>query len=49
MRCAEHLLRAAGLCALENVEVNRALIKDAAFAESLGKSAAEIRGGLAQP
>jgi len=49
VRCAEHLLRAAGLCALENVSVNRGLIKDAAFAEGLGKAEAELRAGLGQP
>lgn len=43
MACAAHLLRAAGLCALENVEVNAALMKDAAAAEGLRARARELR------
>ncbi len=43
VNCAEHLLRAAGLCALENVDINAASMKDAALAAGLAKRAAEVR------
>jgi len=46
MGCALHLLRAAGLCALENVEVNAALLKDREAARVLREEAARARKGL---
>ncbi len=46
MNCAEHMLRAAALCALENVDVNVNSIKDSAIAGELGSEAALIRKRL---
>lgn len=46
MNCAEHLLRAAGLCALENVDVNVNSIKDPEVAGKLGSEAARLRRRL---
>jgi methenyltetrahydrofolate cyclohydrolase len=46
MSCAEHLLRAAGLCALENIEVNAALIKDSSAASALRCEAESVRKAL---
>lgn len=46
MNCAEHLLRAAGLCALENVDVNVRSIKNPEVADKLGSEAARLRQRL---
>ncbi|MDE2292596.1 MAG: glutamate formimidoyltransferase, partial [Elusimicrobia bacterium] len=40
MNCAAHLLRAAALCALENVEINAGSLKDAEAAKTLRAEAA---------
>jgi formiminotetrahydrofolate cyclodeaminase len=46
MNCAEHLLRSAVLCALENVEINVSLIKDEQAAGKLAQAAAKVRESL---
>jgi formiminotetrahydrofolate cyclodeaminase len=47
VNCAIHLIRAAGLCALENVEINAASLKDEAAAKRLRDAAARVRDDLA--
>jgi glutamate formiminotransferase len=46
MACAAHLLRAAALCALENVEINAGSLKDPKAAEELRKAAADVKRSL---
>ena len=46
MNCAEHLLRSAVLCALENVEINVGLIKDEQAAGRLAQAAGKVRDSL---
>lgn len=46
MNCAAHLLRSAGLCALENVEINLGLMKDEGTRNKLAAEAEALRGGL---
>lgn len=46
MDCAAHLLRAAVLCALENVSINISLMKDENEAGRLRGDVDEVRGGL---
>ena len=46
VNCAIHLIRAAGLCALENVEINAASLKDPAEAERLRAEADRVREEL---
>lgn len=48
MACAALLLRAGGLCALENVEVNAALMTDSGSARSLRDRALRARDALAE-
>ncbi|TBR21109.1 glutamate formimidoyltransferase [bacterium] len=48
MACAAHLLRAAALCALENVEINAGSLKDPAAAAALRKAAADVRRSLGE-
>lgn len=47
VNCAIHLIRAAGLCALENVEINAASLKDADAARRLRAAAERARRDLA--
>ena len=47
MTCAAHLLRAAGICALENVYINISLLKDQAAADRLEGEARAVRDSLA--
>jgi len=47
MRCAEHLLQAGILSALENVEINISLIKDEAVSGSLRTAADQLRSAVA--
>lgn len=44
--CAAHLLRAAALCALENVEINAASLKDPAAAARLRAESARVKDAL---
>ncbi|MFH2204752.1 MAG: cyclodeaminase/cyclohydrolase family protein [Elusimicrobiota bacterium] len=46
MSCAAHLLRAAALCALENVQINVDSIKDEGVAAGLAAAADEVRRAL---
>ncbi|PCI40647.1 MAG: hypothetical protein COB53_00545 [Elusimicrobia bacterium] len=46
VNCAIHLVRAAGLCALENVEINAASLKDEKEAKRLRDLAEDIRREL---
>jgi len=46
VNCAIHLVRAAGLCALENVEINAASLKDESAAERLRSAAERVRTEL---
>jgi len=46
VNCAVHLVRAAGLCALENVEINAASLKDEKAAQRLRGAAARVRTDL---
>lgn len=47
MNCAAHLLRAAALCALENVRINADSLKDAEAADRLREAAAAVEAELA--
>jgi formiminotetrahydrofolate cyclodeaminase len=47
MNCAAHLLRAAGLSALENVEINASCMKDSTAAGKLRERLAAVRAQLA--
>ncbi len=46
VNCAAHLIRAAGLCALENVEINAASLKDPVEAQRLRALAKDVREEL---
>lgn len=46
MKCAAHLLRAAALCALENVEINAASLKDPKAAEDLRREADDVKRSM---
>ncbi len=46
MNCAAHLLRAAALCALENVEINAGSLKDPAAAKALRAEAEDVKRSL---
>lgn len=46
MNCAAHLLRSAGLCALENVEINLGLMKDEGVKNKIAAQAEALLGGL---
>ncbi len=46
MNCAAHLLRSAGLCALENVEINLGLMKDEGAKNKIAAQAEALLGGL---
>ncbi|MBI3299734.1 MAG: glutamate formimidoyltransferase [Elusimicrobia bacterium] len=48
MNCAAHLLRAAALCALENVEINAGSLKDPKAAAGLRAEAEDVRKSLSE-